>query len=104
MACSETCVRAYTRRYGTYCTGGRTPTCEDYSRIHNGGPKGCQHSSTEGYWLKVKSCCDTTPGVCMSPSSEWMQIKSKVPTNSENDVLKFEVKPERDDDSEYLGV
>ena len=31
-ACADTCVRNYMRRYGTYCTGGRTPTCQDYAR------------------------------------------------------------------------
>ena len=52
------------KRYGTYCTGGRAPTCQDYSRIHNGGPKGCQHASTVGYWNKVKQCCSSKPGGC----------------------------------------
>ncbi|CAF2388977.1 unnamed protein product [Rotaria sp. Silwood2] len=55
-ACSEKCVRAYMQRYGTRCTGGRTPTCQDYARIHNGGPTGCQKSATVGYWNKVAAC------------------------------------------------
>uniref|UniRef100_UPI002348EE61 Lysozyme n=1 Tax=Hirudo medicinalis TaxID=6421 RepID=UPI002348EE61 len=55
-ACSETCVRAYMKRYGTFCTGGRTPTCQDYARIHNGGPRGCKSSATVGYWNKVQKC------------------------------------------------
>ncbi|XP_046340624.1 lysozyme 3-like [Haliotis rufescens] len=54
-SCADSCVRAYMNRYGTYCTGGRTPTCEDYARIHNGGPKGCVHSNTLGYWHKVQT-------------------------------------------------
>nr|ABC68610.1 lysozyme [Eisenia andrei] len=64
MDCSRTCVRSYMKRYGTYCTGGRAPTCQDYARIHNGGPKGCQHASTVGYWNKVKQCCSSKPGGC----------------------------------------
>lgn len=55
-ACSEKCVKAYMQRYGTYCTGGRTPTCQDYARIHNGGPTGCQKTATVGYWNKVSAC------------------------------------------------
>jgi hypothetical protein len=57
MACAETCVRNYMDRYGTYCTGGATPTCEDYARIHNGGPAGCTCSCTDGYWDKIRTCC-----------------------------------------------
>jgi hypothetical protein len=54
--CSDGCVRAYMDRYASRCTGGREPTCEDYARVHNGGPKGCQRSSTLGYWGKVSAC------------------------------------------------
>ncbi len=54
--CSEECVRAYMTRYAKRCTGGREPTCEDYARIHNGGPNGCKRSSTDGYWAKVSNC------------------------------------------------
>ena len=54
--CSEQCVQNYMKRYGTYCTGGPTPTCQDYARIHNGGPKGCKSSATVGYWNKVSAC------------------------------------------------
>jgi hypothetical protein len=43
-------------RYGTYCTGGRAPTCEDYARVHNGGPLGCRESATIPYWQKVQVC------------------------------------------------
>jgi hypothetical protein len=57
LACAETCVKAYMARYGTFCTGGRAPTCEDYARIHNGGPRGCTNSNTNGYWDKVRACC-----------------------------------------------
>jgi hypothetical protein len=59
MACSETCVRAYMRRYAQRCTGRKTPTCQDYARIHNGGPSGCHKQQTLGYWKKVQDCCKT---------------------------------------------
>lgn len=57
MNCAENCIHAYMRRYGTFCTGGRQPTCQDYSRIHNGGPMGCQSSSTDFYWDRMRNCC-----------------------------------------------
>ena len=60
MQCSEKCVTAYMARYGTYCTGGRRPTDEDYARIHNGGPKGCQNPATLPYWAKVHACMNST--------------------------------------------
>lgn len=62
LGCAETCVKAYMNRYGTYCTGGRAPVCEDYSRIHNGGPQGCRSSATVGYWDKVRACCGGQSG------------------------------------------
>lgn len=55
-SCSETCVRAYMRRYGTRCTGGRTPNCVDYARIHNGGPGGCMSPNTIDYGNRVSAC------------------------------------------------
>ncbi|CAF0814912.1 unnamed protein product [Adineta ricciae] len=55
-ACSEKCVQAYMARYGTRCTGGRAPTCQDYARIHNGGPNGCKITATQGYWNKIAAC------------------------------------------------
>jgi len=60
MECSENCVRSYMRRYATRCTP--NPTCEDYARIHNGGPRGCRSSSTVGYWNKVNACCNRNGG------------------------------------------
>jgi len=56
MDCSETCVAAYMTRYGTWCTGGRTPTCRDFAMIHNGGPNGC-NMNLMTYWGKVRDCC-----------------------------------------------
>ncbi|CAF1222530.1 unnamed protein product [Didymodactylos carnosus] len=58
-SCADTCVENYLERYGTYCTGGSEPTCEDYARIHNGGPKGCQTEATTGYWERVQKCLDS---------------------------------------------
>jgi len=55
MTCSETCVQSYMRRYAARCDP--NPTCETYARVHNGGPKGCQRSSTIAYWNKVNACC-----------------------------------------------
>lgn len=64
MACSQQCVRAYMARYAQRCTGGRTPTCQDYSRVHNGGPNGCNNPNTLGYWKRVSACCQSKPGGC----------------------------------------
>jgi len=63
-ACSETCVRDYMSRYGTRCSGKANPTCQDYARIHNGGPQGCRRRSTIGYWNKVNACCRGKTGGC----------------------------------------
>ena len=46
--------RAYMARYATERRLGRTPTYEDVSRIHNGGPRGYLKSVTDPYWQKVK--------------------------------------------------
>jgi hypothetical protein len=56
VSCAYECVRSYMDRYAELCTGGNEPTCEDYARIHNEGPKGCQRSSTDGYWATVSAC------------------------------------------------
>jgi hypothetical protein len=55
MSCSEICVKVYMKKYGKGCPA--PTTCEDYARIHNGGPNGCRSSSTLGYWKKVQKCC-----------------------------------------------
>jgi hypothetical protein len=67
MACSRTCVSSYMHRYGTHCTP--NPTCRDYARIHNGGPRGCRRNSNprteanlEAYWKKVQKCCNRVGG------------------------------------------
>jgi hypothetical protein len=60
--CSEICVHAYLNRWGRVCTGGRTPTCQDYARIHNGGPTGCTKPGTIGYWNLINNCCTRIGG------------------------------------------
>ncbi|KAJ8024293.1 Lysozyme 1 [Holothuria leucospilota] len=55
FACSEDTVQAYMTRYATHSRLGHTPTCEDFSRIHNGGPNGWNSPSTVGYWDKIQA-------------------------------------------------
>ncbi|KAK2149480.1 hypothetical protein LSH36_450g02102 [Paralvinella palmiformis] len=62
--CSVVTVNGYMCRYGEYCTGGVTPTCEDFARIHNGGPNGCTCDCTDEYWDLVHLCCADKPGGC----------------------------------------
>ena len=50
------CVLGYMQRYGRFCTGSSSISCEQASRIHNGGPLGCRNSNTLGYWNKVRAC------------------------------------------------
>ncbi|KAK2172107.1 hypothetical protein NP493_993g00043 [Ridgeia piscesae] len=60
MGCSKICVVAYMRRYGNRCArmaGRSQATCQDFARVHNGGPKGCFRTSTLDYWKKILSCC-----------------------------------------------
>ncbi|KAJ8024289.1 Lysozyme 1 [Holothuria leucospilota] len=56
FACSEDTVQAYMTRYATYSRLGHNPTCEDFARIHNGGPNGFSNPATDGYWSKVSAC------------------------------------------------
>jgi len=60
MPCSETCVQKYMQRWAAKCKP--NPTCETYSRVHNGGPQGCKNPSTEVYWNKVRACCQRKGG------------------------------------------
>ena len=65
MACSENCVRGYMRRYVARCVskaGRSQATCQDYARVHNGGPEGCFSSGTLNYWRNVRACCDRVGG------------------------------------------
>ncbi|XP_070558045.1 lysozyme-like [Ptychodera flava] len=56
--CSGDAVNGYMKRYATKARIGTTPTCEHFSRIHNGGPNGYKVEATKKYWLKVKDCLD----------------------------------------------
>ncbi|XP_077998781.1 invertebrate-type lysozyme-like, partial [Glandiceps talaboti] len=55
-ACSEEAVHGYMRRYATESRLGYTPDCEDYSRIHNGGPNGHLNPATDPHWDKTRDC------------------------------------------------
>ncbi|KAJ8037318.1 Lysozyme 1 [Holothuria leucospilota] len=54
--CSERAVQGYMARYATYSRIGHEPTCEDFARIHNGGPNGYRNQATVGYWNRVNAC------------------------------------------------
>ncbi|XP_078575073.1 lysozyme 1-like [Branchiostoma floridae x Branchiostoma japonicum] len=54
--CSRRAVRGYMDRYATRARLGRQPTCQDYARIHNGGPNGYMYDSTLSYWRRVQAC------------------------------------------------
>ncbi|CAF1373000.1 unnamed protein product [Rotaria sp. Silwood1] len=58
--CSEECVRTYVDLYAQSCIKHGIPTCEDYARIHNGGPRGCRKKATLPYWQKVSACYSTS--------------------------------------------
>ena len=51
---AEKVILAYWDRYAIINRLGRTPTNEDLSRIHNGGPNGYKKNATVKYWNKVK--------------------------------------------------
>ena len=42
-------------RYATRKRLKRNPTCEDYARIHNGGPNGYTRKATLDYWEKIQN-------------------------------------------------
>ena len=91
MECSETCVRAYMDRYASRCTGERAPTCQDFARIHNGGPNGCRKSATLRHWQRVQRCCnqtDTDSGHCDkdSPDHSVPYHSSSVTSSALDDV------------------
>ncbi|KAI1731057.1 destabilase domain-containing protein [Ditylenchus destructor] len=54
-SCSIQCVKNYMDRYSRNCPASMN-ACEKMARLHNGGPYGCQSSSTIGYWNKVQKC------------------------------------------------
>jgi len=54
--CATRCVQAYVNEYGPSCSGQAKPTCDVFSRVHNGGPNGCRNANTTGYWNDVQRC------------------------------------------------
>nr|UQE85584.1 lysozyme [Tegillarca granosa] len=53
LACASKCVQHYMSRY--IGSSGCAHNCESYARIHNGGPAGCRHISTLGYWDHIQA-------------------------------------------------
>lgn len=51
--CARSCIKAYMERYQPLCKTELSKSalsCEDYGRLHNGGPFGCAHNFTQiGY-------------------------------------------------------
>lgn len=60
--CSERIMEAYMRRYATVSTLSHQPSCEDFARIHRGGPNGFRSPDATRYWAAVYNCMRTTPG------------------------------------------
>ncbi|XP_054754443.1 lysozyme-like [Lytechinus pictus] len=58
--CSEEAVQGYMKRYATEQRLGFAPGCEQFSRIHNGGPNGYKYSSTDAHWNKVYDCMQSS--------------------------------------------
>ncbi|XP_030830412.1 lysozyme 3-like [Strongylocentrotus purpuratus] len=56
MGCSGETVQGYMARYAVFSRLEHQPTCEDFARIHNGGPNGYNRTSTLKYWSRVKEC------------------------------------------------
>ena len=52
--CAEDTVRGYMQRWATPQRLRRVPTCEDYARIHDGGPDGPFSRSTLAYWQDIQ--------------------------------------------------
>ncbi|VDP49298.1 unnamed protein product [Heligmosomoides polygyrus] len=52
--CSTQCVKSYVNRYKSHCTSIGEDSCEAMARLHNGGPFGCNKTSTDSYWNKIK--------------------------------------------------
>lgn len=50
-------AKAYLKRYAKSYEArtGKVATYEVLARIHNGGPRGAEHSATNSYWTKVKA-------------------------------------------------
>ncbi|KAF6033745.1 hypothetical protein EB796_007948 [Bugula neritina] len=62
QAYGKRCIRSYMSNYASTCAGhlGKSTsqlTCQDYGRLHNGGPYGCRRSSTLSYAARIASRC-----------------------------------------------
>ncbi|VDP49297.1 unnamed protein product [Heligmosomoides polygyrus] len=55
-SCASNCVRSYVNRYKYRCSSIGANSCQAMARLHNGGPSGCQRSSTLPYWNSIKAC------------------------------------------------
>ncbi|KAK3587370.1 hypothetical protein CHS0354_028739 [Potamilus streckersoni] len=53
LHCSSQCVQKVMARY--IGPSGCPHNCESFARIHNGGPAGCHHTNTVGYWHGIQS-------------------------------------------------
>ncbi|XP_078607106.1 invertebrate-type lysozyme-like [Branchiostoma floridae x Branchiostoma japonicum] len=65
-ACSRRAVEGYLRRYAVKerrgeKVMGHDPTCEDFARIHKGGPFGYSSDVTLQYWESVARCLQGDP-------------------------------------------
>ncbi|XP_072013705.1 uncharacterized protein [Amphiura filiformis] len=58
--CSKATVQAYMKLHATTKSLGHRPTCEDFARIHKGGPNGYKYYSTWPFWSRVRECLDKT--------------------------------------------
>ncbi|XP_788357.1 lysozyme 3 [Strongylocentrotus purpuratus] len=56
MGCSGETIQGYMARFAVISRLEHEPTCEDFARIHNGGPNGYNRTSTLKYWSRVKEC------------------------------------------------
>ncbi|XP_067941620.1 lysozyme-like [Watersipora subatra] len=60
--CARRCIRRYMDRYGYLCARAlgknvSSLTCEDYGRLHNGGPYGCSKNATLPYVDTMREKC-----------------------------------------------
>ncbi|CAH1268997.1 Hypp4062 [Branchiostoma lanceolatum] len=64
--CSRRAVDGYLRRYAVKKRHGKEvlghdPTCQDFARIHKGGPNGYHDDATLQYWEMVDRCLQGDP-------------------------------------------
>jgi hypothetical protein len=65
IKCSEKSVQGFMKNFARKCIKDRTPTCEEYGRIHRGGPTGCRWDSPAiEFGKQVGFCCLNKSGGC----------------------------------------